>query len=263
MAAIGSPTLVSVASTSDVLQSPAASAGTTPYIYNWYRSTATGFTPGSGNAIGAAQSPAGNAVPAAFPDSGLTPGTQYYYKVIVTDSAGTPATATSAQLAVSTLAPSLSQNQFAETPFLGQIDLRFNPDTIAAAFDPAGSGSLVGGQAVKFTTNANGIPLVVPCTAAADVAAGFVNYDIKTAVYSPGDKLEISMASNVMFLYAALAINRGQQVTSLPAGVAGGCNGGVIPAVGGSLPLVGWSLDTKAIGQLCRIFITTPAYTLG
>lgn len=250
----GSLTQVSVASTSDVLSATAASGGTTPYTYQWYRSTTTGFSPGVGNSVSGATTLALN-------DSGLTPGTIYYYKVVSTDSAGTASVVSYSQLVVTTLAPTLSQNQFSLAPFLGMLDLSYNGDTIAAQFDPAGSGTLVGGQAVKFSTTASGAPLVVPCTATSDACAGFVNYDIKTAVYNPGDRLEMSMRGNVMFLYAATAISRGNEVTSLPAAIAGGCNGGVIPSVpSGGLPKVGWSLDTAAIGQLCRIFVTTPAY---
>lgn len=250
----GALSQVSVSAVGDVLQSAVATMGTSPYTYQWYRSQTSGFTPGGGNIISGATS-------LDLTDSGLTPGSVYYYKVVVTDSNATPATSTSAQLAVTTLAAQPSQNQFTEAPYLGMTDLKFNGDTIEAQFDSAGTGTLVGGQAVKFSTTVNGVPQVVPCTAAADVCAGFVNYNIKNSLFVPGDNLEISMRGNVMYLYAALAVNRGQEVTSLPAGVAGGCNGGVIPSVpSGGIPKVGFALDTAVIGALFRVFVTTPAY---
>lgn len=252
---VGSISQVAVASTTDSLLVVAATGGTTPYSYQYYRSTASAFSPSSTTSIAGATALALN-------DSGLTPGTIYYYYNIATDSAATPSVVTTTKLTVTTLAPTVSQNQFTEAPFLGMLDLRYNGDTISVQFDPAGSGSLVGGQAVKFTTApAGGVPTVIPCTATSDVCAGYINYDIKSASYAPGDRMEMSMRGNVMFLYAATAINRGVEVTSLPAAIAGGCNGGVIPAVGsGGLPKVGWSLDTGVIGSLVRIFITTPAY---
>lgn len=250
----GAITQVAVASTTDSLLTSAATGGTAPVTYAYYRSTVTAFVPSSLNSIS-------GAVALALNDSGLTPGTVYYYKNVATDSASTPSVVTTSQLTVTTLAPTLSQNQFTETPFLGMLDLRYNTDTISVQFDPDGSGTIVGGQALKWSTVASGVPLVVPSTATSDVICGFANYDIKTATYNPGDRLEMSMRGNVMFLYAATAINRGVEVTSLPSGVAGGCNGGVIPAVGsGGLPKVGFSLDTTAIGQLGRIFLSTPAY---
>lgn len=253
----GSISKVSVADVSDSMLVSAAVSGTTPYTYQWFRSTVSGFTPGTATSVSSASSALG------LNDTGLTPGTVYYYKVVVVDSNATPATVSTAQLSVTTLAPIVSQNQFQEAPYLGMLDLRFNGNTIAVQFDPAGTGTLVPGQAVIWSTVAGGAPKVNPSTATSDNVAGFVNYDIKSVVYAPGDRLEISIRQNVMFLYAATAINRGNEVTSLPAGVAGGCNGGVIPAVGsGGLPKVGFSLDTAVIGALCRIMLTTPAYVL-
>ena len=251
--AVGPISVVSVGSTSDSLLSAAASGGVGPYTYQWYRSTASGFTPGGGNLVAGATS-------LSLQDSGLTPGTQYYYKIVVTDTGNADATATSAQASVLTSASSPNPNQFTLAPYLGMLDLRFNGDTIACEFDPAGSGTLVGGQAVTFSVNASGLPLVVPSLLASDDVAGYVNYDIKSAVFNPGNRLEISLAGNVMYLYAALAINRGQFVTSLPSAVAGGTNGGVVPVTGSSgNPIVGYALDTQPIGNLIRIFLQTPA----
>jgi len=251
---IGSLVLVSVGSTVDVITVPAATGGSSPYSYQGYRSTTSGFTPGSANAIAGATGLTIN-------DSGLTPGTVYYYKVVATDSSGTPVSATTSQLTVTTTAASPQPNQFSGSQVLGALDLPYNVNTLAVQFDPAGSGTLVAGMAVKWSSNASsGVPLVVPSLAASDVVAGFVNYNIKNASFSPGNALEISMAGNVMYLYAALALTRGQYVTSLPAGVAGGCNGGVVPVTGSSgYPIIGYALNTVAIGALTRIMLATPA----
>jgi hypothetical protein len=259
--AIGSITLVSVGSTTANLLAPAATGGSAPVTYQWYRSTTSGFTPGSLTLLTGDTS-------LSLSDSGLTPGTVYYYEIVATDAAA--AKASSNQLTVTSTASSPNPNQFTLAPYLGMLDLRFNGDTISVQFDPAGSGTLVGGQAVKFSTvstqgtgasgGLNGIPLVVPSTSTADDVAGMVNYDIKSAVFKPGDRMEISLAGNVMYLYAALPVNRGQFVTSLPSSVAGGCNGGVVPVTGSSgLLIVGYSLDTAAIGTLTRIMLQTPA----
>lgn len=256
----GSIQLVSAGATSVSLLAPAATGGSAPVTYQYYRSTASGFTPGSSNAVAG-----GSAL--ALNDSGLTPGTTYYYEIVATDAAMD--TASSAQLTVVTSAASPNPNQFSQSPFLGMLDLRFNGDTISVQFDPAGSGSLVGGQAVKFSAQStqgtslagagNGIPLVEPAGSASDVIAGFVNYDIKSVSYGPGDRLEISMFSNVMYLYATSQIDRGEFVFSLPASDPGGCNGGVAPLTGSSSnPIVGWAIDTAAQGTLCRIFLQTP-----
>lgn len=242
--------LISAGAQAATLSSAVATAGAAPYTYQWYRSTATGFTPGGGNLIAGATSLSLN-------DTGLTPSTQYYYKVVATDSGAVAGTST--QLAVATSAAVPSPNQFKQAPYLGQLDLFYNGDTVPCQFDPNGTGTLVSGQAVKFSTTVGGLPMVVPCTAAADVCAGFVNYNSKYAQFIPGDPIEISMAGNVMYLQAALAINRGASLTSLPSAVAGGTVGGVVPITGSSgFPIVGFSLDTVAIGQLTRVMIKTP-----
>lgn len=256
----GALSQVSVTAVGDVLASAVAVSGTTPYSYQWYRSTVTGFTPGTGNSISGATT-------LSLTDTSLTPGTVYYYKVQVTDSNGTPVIATSAQLQVTTLSQSPSQNQFQPLAILGQVDMFQSPATIPVQFDPAGSGTLVAGQAVKWSTVATGNSvlgtqgaiLVVPSTSASDVVAGFVNYNIKDVSYAAGSRLEMSMGGNIMYLYATNAISRGQQVVSVPAGVAGGCNGGVAYNSGGGQPIVGYALDTAVSGQLVRVLLKVPS----
>ena len=246
----GALTQISVGSTVDSLSSAVATGGTGPYTYQWYRSTTSSFSPGSGSLISGATSLTLN-------DSGLTPGTEYYYKVVATDSGSVAGT--SSQLAVTTLAPSLSQNQQYQTPFLGMLDQAFNYNTLAAQIDATQTGTLIAGTAVKFTTTAGGLPKVVACTAASDAICGFLNFSIKDAGFAANQACNVSMAGNVVFLYASLAVNRGQFVTSLPSGVAGGCNGGVVPVTGDSgYPIVGFALDTAAIGSLVRIQLMTP-----
>lgn len=102
-----------------------------------------------------------------------------------------------------------NQNQFALTPEKGQCDLIPQPSTISVQFDPAGSGTLVPGQAVKNSNVTGvGVPKVIPCTADTDDVYGFVNFDIKKNSYVPGDYLEISaFRGNVLYLEATAAIS--------------------------------------------------------
>jgi hypothetical protein len=249
----GALSQISVSSTGDVLQSAVATGGTGPYTYQWYRQTSSSsITPGGGNIVAGATS-------LLLSDSGLTPGSVYYYCVVATDTGASDATSQSATLTVTTLAPSLSQNQFSQSPFIGMVDQAFNYNTLACQVDAAiGAGVLSPGQAVKWATTAGGLPKIVPSTASTDNVAGFVNFSIKDASFAAGQPLSISMAGNCIYLYAALAINRGQFLSSLPAGVAGGCNGGVIPAAS-SDTIIGYALDSVAIGQLCRVMLMTPS----
>jgi len=84
----GTITVVAADTQSLSLQCAAATGGTGPYAYQWYRSTVNGFTPGAGNILAGKTS-------LAFVDSGLSAAGTFYYVCKVTDSAS--ATANSPQ----------------------------------------------------------------------------------------------------------------------------------------------------------------------
>lgn len=90
---IDNPALVSATASSVTLTIGTVSGGTSPYSYQWYRSTTAIFTPGGGNILSGATT-------ATYTDSTVTPGTMYYYKCIVTDSV--PNSVTSYQRAART-----------------------------------------------------------------------------------------------------------------------------------------------------------------
>lgn len=93
---VANPTVVSIQAVGDILATAGAVSGTTPYSYQWYRSTSSGFSPATANIIGGATALTLN-------DSGLSQGTTYYYVVVARDSAGTAHQAVTSQLAVTTL----------------------------------------------------------------------------------------------------------------------------------------------------------------
>lgn len=230
------------------LTSAVATGGTTPYSYQWYRSTVSGFTPSGSNDLP-------GETELSFVDEDLTPGTQYYYKVITIDSAATPATVTSAQLSVLTLEADadLSQNQFQQSPFLGMLDLRYNPDTIPVQMDEGVTAEYSAGTPVKWTQDAGGVPKVEPCTADTDVVAGFITYNNKQQKFTGGDYMEMSMDQNVMYLMPTADIERGARVMIDVVTV-----GGVVTATTGK-PVSGFMLDVGVQGQLGRVKLMTPA----
>lgn len=246
----GALSQVSVGSTIASLLSAAATAGVGPYTYQWYRSTTTGFSPGGGNIIAGATSLTLN-------DTGLVPGTLYYYKVVATDTGDSNATSDSSQLAVTTSAPELSQNQFAMTEYLGVVDQAYNYNTSAVDIDSTQATTLYTGAAVKMYDRAGGAPKVVGCSANTDNVLGFINFDIKSRSYTAGSRAQISKAGNVIYLYSTGAIARGVQV-SLDLTT----NGGVRSAAGNTGErIVGWSYDkASAAGELIRIFLQTPSF---
>lgn len=247
----GALSQVSVGSNVASLSSAAATGGTGPYTYQWYRSTTTAFSPAAGSLIAGATA-------LALSDSGLIPNTAYFYKVVATDTGAGNATSTSAQLAVTTLATTLSPNQFAQAPVVGMIDMRFDYDTISVQIDVSQVGALYAGMAVKIVDSADGVPKVVGCAADSDEVFGFINFDIKSVQFVAGSMAEISQAGNVIYLYATGAIARGVQVVlDLSTG------GGVQAAAGNTGDnIVGWAFDkATAAGALIRVKLTCPSFS--
>lgn len=237
-----------VTSTTASLLATAATGGTGPYTYQWYRSTTTGFSPGGGNIIAGATA-------LTLEDSGLIPNTTYYYKVVATDTGNSNVTVEYAQLAVVTAAETLNPNQFAQSPYIGTIDLRFDGDTVSAQVASTQATPLYPGQAVKLVDSADGVPKVVAATAAADAVFGFINFDMKTIQYVAGVDCEISLSGNVIYLYSTAAFARGAQLMIDVSTV-----GGVKTATGGGT-FVGWAYDkASAAGQLVRVFVKTPSF---
>ena len=138
----GAISLVSKTSKTISLSATAATGGSGPYTYQWYMSTTTGFSPSGSNDIVGATS-------LTVDVSGLIPNTTYYFKVVATDTGHSNDEATYTQLAVTTDVESLSQNQFAQSPTLGQVDLPYNYNTIAVQFDATQSGNVYPGSPVK------------------------------------------------------------------------------------------------------------------
>lgn len=248
--AAGALSIVSVGSTTDSLSSAAATGGTGPYTYQWYRSTITGFSPGPGNILTGQTA-------LTLSDSGLLPSTPYFYVVVATDSVA--ATASSAQLTVNTAGGVQSQNQFLQSPIVGQLDLRFNVETVSVEIDLTQATPLVAGSAVKIVDSIDGIPKVVGCAANSDACVGFLNFDVKSQSFNAGDRAEMSGAGNVMYLVATGAISRFKQVTLDLTYV-----GGVAQAVTSSgNSIVGYAYDKATVaGQLIRVHLKTPSFAV-
>lgn len=250
--ASGVVTLVSASQSTISLSLTAATGGTAPYTYQWYRSTTSGFTPGGGNIIAGATSLTLN-------DSGLIPTTQYYYKNIVTDNVA--ATSTSAQFAAATTNPVQSQNQFAQSSQLGMIDMVYAFNTHPVLIDSSQVGTLLAGCAVKLVPQsvANATPRVIGCAANSDDVFGFLNFDLKNTGWIAGQAAEVSLSGNIMYLYATGAITQGGQVQ-----LDLSTNGGVAAAVGASgANLCGRAYDgAAAAGALIRVYLSVfPNFT--
>jgi hypothetical protein len=248
----GALSKVLVSQSTASLSSTAASGGTGPYTEQWYRSTVTGFTPGAGTLV-----PGGTSL--SLLDSGLVPGTVYYYVVVYTD-VGASTTINSAQLSVA-MEPGLLPNQFAQGNIVGIVDMKVGPtNVIAAQVDLSVTSVIYPGQAVKIVPNtAGGTPKVAPITLKSDPAIGFAIFNIKDIQYaspgnpaafaSAGQTLSVALMGTIIWCYATSAVTQFQDVCIDPTYV-----GGVQPA-GNSATRIGWAFDGSAAAGLVRVMI--------
>jgi hypothetical protein len=130
--------------TTVVLSSEAPIGGISPYTYQWYRSTDSGFTPGLGNILSGQTS-------LTLSDTGLTPSTNYYYKLRVTDS--NSVIVDSSQFAVSSniTAPNASWNVTNDgSGHVAELTNTYPAGTIIGSPSPT-TGPNGSGAALSFT----------------------------------------------------------------------------------------------------------------
>ena len=146
-----------------------------------------------------------------------------------------------------------SLNKFSLSPVQGQLDLNLQPNTIAVQVGSGQATDLVPGQAVKMTTGAGGLPIVIAAAADSDDIFGFLNYDLKDNSLGALAIGQISMRGNVMWMTAAGAIARGAKVNVVIASVK------VQTDAAGGQTVIGRALDpASADGDLIRVLIGTP-----
>lgn len=104
-------------------------------------------------------------------------------------------------------------NQFNQTPVVGDLDLRFNGQTVSGIIDTTSAGGLLPGTPVKMVDSLSATPSFVECAANTDDVFGFINYNIKNQAFDAGMQVEVSaMRNNVMFMTANAAIARNAKV---------------------------------------------------
>lgn len=245
--AAGALSKVLVGQTTANLSSAAASGGVSPYTYQWYRSTTNGFTPGAGNILSGQTG-------LTLADSGLIGGTTYYYEVQSADVGNAGAIASSAQLSVSTQ-PVVSQNQFAQSPVVGVVDMKVgSTNVLAAQVDTSVSTQIYAGQAVKVVANTvGGIPRVAPISSKADQIIGFAVFNFKDLQYTAGQNLEIALWGSVVWLYATGAVSQFAEVCADPTFIGG------VQATGATATIVGTAIDGASAAGMIRVLLVPNA----
>lgn len=240
----GSLSQVAVGASTITVSASAATGGIAPVTYQWYRSTTSGFTPGSTNSVSGATALTLN-------DSGLIPNTKYYYELVATDS--TASTASTSQIAISTTQPVLSQNALSQSQFVGLVDLTVGSTNIIACQIDASAGTNVytPGQFVKIVANnSGGIPKVIGISSKSDQAFGAIRFNVKDLSYGAGQNCEVAMFGTVMWFYATGAITQFAEVCVDPTSQGG------VQATGNSATYVGIAIDgAAAAAALIRVML--------
>jgi len=146
-----------------------------------------------------------------------------------------------------------NQNQFSQTPVLGQVSFEVNPNIKAVKISPDSvSTKLQAGQAVRLIAGVSSEVLVdVPTSDTAGPVYGVIIYNPKKNLYSPGDTVEIACAGSVLYLESSAAINRGAKVSTTYAGPT------VVTNATSGKQITGIALDQSSdAGQLIRVEVT-------
>lgn len=254
--AVGPITAVQTFATSVQLSCAAATGGTGPYTYQWYKSYSSGFSVGSSYSI-----PGATAL--TFTDTKMQPGVEVYYIVQVTDLGAGSATANSATLGVTTLTGSpLDPNQFMMIPTLGMPGDGYQTGTWSGRLDSSvGATVCYAATAIKNvnpTGNTAGYPTAptfTPCTANSDACVGFILQSIRNQTFTAGQPFEYASGGDVIYLLPTANGNQGD-FAQLDITV----NGGVAPKVPASgAIIVGTFEDKPYVGQVCRVKLQLPS----
>lgn len=112
----------------------------------------------------------------------------------------------------------LNQNQFAQTPVLGQVSEIPNANVVTVRLNPSSSAVFQAGSAVKLITGTANEILVDAVSGPTDGPVyGVITYNLRKNLLSAGDNASVACSTSYVFLEASAGINRGAKVTSTAA----------------------------------------------
>lgn len=112
-----------------------------------------------------------------------------------------------------------NQNQFIQTPVLGQVDLTYSTNIKPVKINPASVATILqAGQSFKLVDVAGPEIIVDACTALTDTPYGVAVYNAKKSLFFAGQSIELACAGTVMYLEASAAAARGASVQLDPTG---------------------------------------------
>lgn len=150
----------------------------------------------------------------------------------------------------------LNQNQFAQTPVLGQVTMLPNTNIIPARILPSSSSVITAGSAVKLVAGAAKEILVDAVSGPTDGPVfGVVCYNMRKNSYSGGDVVEVAGAGSIIIMESSAAIERAAKVTATAATSSADPT---VATVGtpSTQYVTGVALDKAASGALFRVQVT-------
>ncbi len=148
---------------------------------------------------------------------------------------------------------SLAQNQLAQTPIQGEVDLLLQPNFIGCCVKSDEATALIPGQAVKIVDSADGVPKVTAATADTDDIFGFIAYNGKDKNYPAGAAVDVAFyRGNVMYMTSNASFARGAQLMVV-------ISGSKVATATSSKRIIGRALDQAGgSNELVRVLIDLP-----
>lgn len=112
----------------------------------------------------------------------------------------------------------LNQNQFAQTPVLGQVDFTVSPNIKSVKINPDTEATVLqSGQAFKIV-DVSGPEIIVDVAAENELAYGVAIYNPKKNIFTAGQTIDLGCVGTVIYLEVSAAIARGASVALDPTG---------------------------------------------
>jgi hypothetical protein len=108
----------------------------------------------------------------------------------------------------------LNQNQFTQTPVIGQVARQPGIDTETCQINPNTTAAVIAvGCSVKLIANTGSQIIVDVCSSPSDGPVyGVISYNLRGNTYSAGSQVEVAGIGNIIQLKTSAAVNRGQRV---------------------------------------------------
>jgi len=145
-------------------------------------------------------------------------------------------------------------NKFSMNAEKGQLAFRMGENSLPARVLSSSVNNFYGGTGVKLVDSTEK-ELIVEKAGVTDQILGFVEYSVKKNLRVAGDRCDVSIEGNVMFLEAGGAFNLGAELEYNP-------TGDLVIIAGGTNTKIGIALrKSTGSGDIIPVLLKTPSLT--